>query len=255
VANVIQEIEKRVERKERMLITTLTKRMAEDLSAYIQEEGFNCHYLHGEVDTVDRVEILNDLRRGDVDVVVGINLLREGLDLPEVAVVAILDADQEGIFRSEQSLIQMMGRAARNVNAEAILYADKVTESMRKAIDETNRRRRIQTVYNEKHGVTPETIQKVIRGGIVEEISANKIAREAVGEDEATYVTGEQIREMEAEMLEAADSLDFERAAELRDKLIELKKLRGEEVDDRPHGSTDRRRRRKRRGRKRMYWT
>ena len=254
VADVVKEIEKRVARKERVLVTTLTKRMSEDLSEYIQEEGFNCHYLHGEVDTVDRVEILNDLRRGDVDVVVGINLLREGLDLPEVSLVAILDADQEGIFRSTESLIQMMGRAARNVNAEAILYADRVTQSMQRAISETDRRRRIQMAYNKRHHITPETVQKEIRAGIVAEIEASRVAREAVGEDEATYVTQEQIREIEAEMLQAADSLDFERAAELRDKVIELKKLRGEDVDEFASRSKGKPRRRRRR-RRTMYWT
>jgi len=256
VNDIVQEIGRRVERQERVLITTLTKRMSEDLSHYLQEEGFKCAYLHGEIDTVDRVEILNDLRRGDVDVIVGINLLREGLDLPEVALVAILDADQEGLFRSEQSLIQMMGRAARNVNAEAILYADQVTGSMKRAIDETNRRRAIQLAYNKKHGIEPETIQKEIRDGIVAEIAANQLAREAVGEEEATYVTKETVRELEGEMLEAADNLDFERAAELRDKIIEFKKQIGElPADEEPETSGRQRgRRRRRKRRKKMPW-
>ena len=252
VQDLVEEIGQRTERGQRVLVTTLTKRMAEDLSEYIQEEGYRCAYLHGEVDTVDRVEILNDLRRGDVDVVVGINLLREGLDLPEVALVAILDADQEGIFRSTQSLIQIMGRAARNVDAEAILYADRVTGSMTRAIDETKRRRAIQLAHNKAHGITPQTIQKDIRAGIAEEISANQIAREAVGEDEATYVTRSAIAELEAEMMAASDQLDFERAAELRDKVIEYKKRLGDTVEDYPAGGKDAQgKRKRRRGRRR----
>ena len=252
VDDLVKEVERRVARHERVLVTTLTKRMSEDLSEYLQEEGFKCAYLHGEVDTVDRVEILNDLRRGNVDVIVGINLLREGLDLPEVSLVAVLDADQEGIFRSARSLIQMMGRAARNVNSEAILYADNVTGSMRQAIDETNRRRAIQMAYNEKHGIQPETIRKEIRDGIVAEIAANQMARDAIGEDEAGYVTRERVNELEAEMLEAADRLDFERAADLRDRIIEIKKHLGELPDDGEKGSGERQKKgRKKRGRRR----
>ena len=256
VDDLVKEVERRVARRERVLVTTLTKRMAEDLSDYLQEEGFKCAYLHGEVDTVDRVEILNELRRGNVDVIVGINLLREGLDLPEVSLVAVLDADQEGIFRSARSLIQMMGRAARNVHAEAILYADNVTGSMQQAIDETRRRRAIQMAYNKKHGIQPETIRKEIRDGIVAEIAANQTAREAVGEDEAGYLTRERINELEAAMLEAADRLDFEQAAELRDRVIEIKKRLGDLPDEgqSASGGGQRKGRKKRSRRRKLPW-
>jgi excinuclease ABC subunit B len=207
---------------ERVLVTTLTKRLAEDLSAYVEQQGFRCQYLHSEVHTLERIEILNNLRSGQFDVLVGVNLLREGLDLPEVSLVAIMDADKEGFLRSETSLIQMIGRTARNVNAEVILYADKMTPSMRRAIDETNRRRELQTRYNAEHGITPETIKKAIRNSLEQEISARKIAREAVKASEESYDREEMIRMLEEEMLEAAEKLDFERAAALRDKIREL---------------------------------
>ena len=182
-----------------------------------------CKWLHCELDAFERVTILRDLREGAFDALVGVNLLREGLDLPEVSLVAILDADKEGFLRSETSLIQTIGRAARNVNAEVILYADKVTESMQRAIDETSRRRELQLEYNAEHGITPETIVKAIRRGIEEEIQAKAEARKAVGRDEVTDVTEEYLNELEAEMLRAAENLEFERAAALRDRVMQLR--------------------------------
>jgi len=222
IEDLVQEVTRRVERKERVLVNTLTKRLAEDVSEYLLEEGFRCRYLHSEIETIERVEILRDLRRGDFDVLVGVNLLREGLDLPEVALVGILDADKEGFLRSATSLIQMIGRAARNVNSEVVLYADKVTDSMRRALDETNRRREIQLAYNREHGITPQTIIKGIRRGIQDEVAAHRIERDMVGESEERYVRREQVREIEQEMYAAAETLDFERAAELRDRLYAL---------------------------------
>ncbi|MDM8007850.1 MAG: excinuclease ABC subunit UvrB [Phycisphaerae bacterium] len=222
VPDLLDRISERVAIGERVLVTTLTKRLAEDLSAYIEQKGFRCKYLHSEIDTLERVEILNDLRRGDFDVLVGVNLLREGLDLPEVSLVAIMDADKEGFLRSETSLVQTIGRTARNVNAEVILYADKTTPSMQRAIDETNRRREIQLKYNEEHQITPETIKKAIRSSLEQEISARKIAREAVHAAEDEYDRTELIAALEQEMLEAAEKLDFERAAVLRDRIRQL---------------------------------
>jgi len=223
VPDLLNRIDERVKVGERVLVTTLTKRLAEDLSAYIEQRGFRGRYLHSEIDTLERVEILNDLRRGDFDVLVGVNLLREGLDLPEVSLVAIMDADKEGFLRSETSLIQTIGRTARNVNAEVILYADKTTPSMQRAIDETKRRREIQLKYNEEHKITPETIKKAIRSTLEQEISARKTAREAVKASEQEYDRGELIAMLEEEMLQAAEQLDFERAAMLRDRIKELK--------------------------------
>ncbi|WP_339735007.1 excinuclease ABC subunit UvrB [uncultured Gimesia sp.] len=222
------EILKRVAVNERVLVTTLTKRLAEDLSAYFQEEGIRCAWLHSELDAFERVEILRGLREQKYDVVVGINLLREGLDLPEVSLVAILDADKEGFLRSETSLIQTIGRSARHVNAEVILYADRMTNSMQNAIDETERRRAIQEEYNRKHNITPESIKKAIKRGIEEENEASQFVREAVGfSDESEYITQEFLGELEKEMLEAAEKLEFERAALLRDRIDDLKKTGG----------------------------
>jgi excinuclease ABC subunit B len=223
VPHLLGQIRERAARGERVLVTALTKRLAEDLSAYIQEAGIRGRYLHSEIQTLERVEILNDLRKGEFDVLVGINLLREGLDLPEVSMVAILDADKAGFLRSETSLIQTIGRAARNVNARVILYADSITPAMRTAIDETARRRTLQTKFNADHGITPVTIEKAIRTGIEGEMKARRTAREAIRESESQFDQTELIRLLEEEMLEAARSLEFERAAQLRDKLNEIK--------------------------------
>ncbi len=226
VPHLLEAARQRAESNERVLVTTLTKRMAEDLSAYMTKEGLRCRYLHSEIDTLERIEILRDLRNGEFDVLVGVNLLREGLDLPEVSAVAILDADKEGFLRSETSLIQVIGRTARNVNATVFLYGDKVTRSMQNAIDETNRRRKIQMEYNKKHGITPETIVKTIRNSLTEQMRARKTAQKAAnfaGEEE--FDRAEETARIEKQMLEAAEELDFERAAALRDQLHELQAL------------------------------
>ncbi|HEY2253227.1 MAG TPA: excinuclease ABC subunit UvrB, partial [Planctomycetaceae bacterium] len=233
VQHLIEQIRGRAAVGERVLVTTLTKRLAEDLSNYLQEEGIRCAWLHSELDAFERVEILRKLRENAFDCVVGVNLLREGLDLPEVSLVAILDADKEGFLRSETSLIQTIGRTARNVNAEVFLYADMITESMKRAIDETQRRRQLQQAYNEKHGITPATIKKAIKKGIEEEIQARRTAQKAAGIDnEAEFVTQEFINELEAEMLAAAEGQDYERAAELRDRVIQLKKQLGKTLTE-----------------------
>jgi excinuclease ABC subunit B len=223
VPDLIEEIKKRAARKERVLVTTLTKRLAEDLSNYFREAGLRGKWLHSELDAIERVQVLRELREGAFDVLVGVNLLREGLDLPEVSLVAILDADKEGFLRSETSLIQTIGRAARNVNAEVILYADRVTESMQRAIDETRRRRDLQLKYNAEHGITPETVRTAISMGIEEEIAARKMAAEAVGQKADDFVTEEQMEEMQREMLKAADERRYEDAAKLRDMIAKLK--------------------------------
>jgi len=223
VPHLLAAIKERVEAGERVLVTTLTKRLAEDLSAYIQEAGFRGRYLHSEIQTLERIEILKDLRQGDFDVLVGVNLLREGLDLPEVSMVAILDADKAGFLRSETSIIQMIGRAARNVNAKVILYADTVTPAMRKSIDETARRRELQLKYNADHGITPQTVQKAIRNSLESEVKARKAAQEAIHANEQEMDQTELIKLLEEEMLEAARNLEFERAAQLRDKVNEIK--------------------------------
>jgi excinuclease ABC subunit B len=223
VPHLLDEIKQRTAAGQRVLVTTLTKRLAEDLSAYIQEAGIRGRYLHSEIQTIERVEILNDLRKGEFDVLVGINLLREGLDLPEVSLVAILDADKAGFLRSETSLIQTIGRAARNVNAKVILYADTITPAMKKAMDETGRRRELQMKFNADNGITPKTVERAIRSGIESEIKARKTVAAAVRENEEALDQGEIVRLLEEEMLEAARGLEFERAAQLRDKINEIK--------------------------------
>ncbi|MDP1799486.1 MAG: helicase-related protein, partial [Planctomycetaceae bacterium] len=231
VPHLIEQIRIRADRGERVLVTTLTKRLAEDLTTYLREEAVRCAWLHSELDAFERVEILRELRENKYDVVVGVNLLREGLDLPEVSLVAILDADKEGFLRSETSLIQTIGRSARNVNAEVVLYADSVTESMQRAIDETERRRKLQQAYNEKHGITPETIKKAIRRGIEEEVEARRIVAQVSGaQSETQFVTQEYLQALEQEMLTAAESLEFERAAQLRDRILQLKNQIGQMV-------------------------
>ena len=229
VEHLVEEARRRAEHHERVLVTTLTKRLAEELSTYFREQGLRCHYLHSEIDTIERVEILRDLRLGKFDILVGVNLLREGLDLPEVSLVAILDADKEGFLRSETALIQTIGRTARNVNAEVILYADTVTNSMRRAIQETDRRRQRQLAYNQAHGITPETIRKEVRAGIEAEVSRRQYAREAVRLDETSYASAEYVRELEEEMHQAARRLDFEEAARLRDLILKLAPAKREE--------------------------
>jgi excinuclease ABC subunit B len=223
VPDLIEEIKKRAAKKERTLVTTLTKRLAEDLSGYFREAGLRCKWLHSELDAIERVQVLRELREGAFDVLVGVNLLREGLDLPEVSLVAILDADKEGFLRSGTSLIQTIGRAARNVNAEVILYADRVTDSMQRAMEETQRRRELQLRYNAEHNITPETVKTAISMGIEDEIAAHKFAQEAAGQKTDDYVTQEYLEELHAEMLKAAANLEFERAAQLRDRIAELK--------------------------------
>ncbi|MCX7598545.1 MAG: excinuclease ABC subunit UvrB [Armatimonadetes bacterium] len=229
VDDLVAEIRQTVAQGHRVLVTTLTKRMAEDLIEYLAELGFRVHYLHSDIETIERSELLRDLRLGEFDVLVGINLLREGLDLPEVALVAILDADQEGFLRSTTSLIQIMGRASRNIEGRVILYADEITASMREAIDETERRRRKQIEHNRRHGITPQTIRKAVRDVIRAEEERQRTALRRVAPQLAEKAPPDQlfevIRELEREMKEAAEALEFERAAELRDEIEELKQL------------------------------
>jgi excinuclease ABC subunit B len=230
VDDVLQEIRLRVDKNERVLITTLTKRMAEQLTDYLSDNGVKVRYLHSDIDTVERVEILRDLRLGSFDVLVGINLLREGLDIPEVSLVAILDADKEGFLRAERSLIQTIGRAARNLNGKAILYADRMTDSMKKAIGETERRRARQIAYNETHGITPRSIVKQVRDlidGVYSEKSGKEAAKRelerAKVEDMSEKDVAREIKRLEKLMLEHARNLEFEKAARVRDQLAELR--------------------------------
>ncbi|MCY2944894.1 MAG: excinuclease ABC subunit UvrB [Planctomycetota bacterium] len=222
VADLIGEIRLRTEKKERVLCTTLTKRLAEDLTTYFIEAGLRCKWLHSALNAIERVKVLRELREGGFDVLIGINLLREGLDLPEVSLVAILDADKEGFLRSTTSLIQTIGRAARNVNSAVILYADKMTDSMARAIDETKRRREIQIAYNQEHGITPTTIKAAIRHGIEAEIASQNLVQEVAGLPSEMVEVQQTAEELHQEMLEAAANLEFEKAASLRDQIARL---------------------------------
>jgi excinuclease ABC subunit B len=224
VDDLLGEIRKRAEKRERVLVTTLTKKMAEDLTDYYADLGVRARYLHSDIDTLERVEIIRDLRLGNFDVLIGVNLLREGLDLPEVSLVAILDADKEGFLRSERSLIQTSGRAARNVNGEVFLYADSITGSMKKALDETNRRRKIQEGYNKKMNITPETVKSSIKDILSSIYEADYWTVPGIAEEKAEYGYDEGLlKKLEAEMREAAKKLEFERAAMIRDKIKEIK--------------------------------
>ncbi len=235
IEDVLKEIQKCVEKNERVLITTLTKKMSEDLSDYLQEAGIKVSYLHSEIKTIERVEIIRDLRRGLYDVLVGVNLLREGLDLPEVSLVAILDADKEGFLRNARSLVQTIGRAARNVNGRAILYGDKVTPSMQIAIDETNRRRQIQLEYNQKHNITPQTVRKEIVD-LIERNYVGKQEEEVLSEIEreisipAKASRKEKKELLHKAMLEAAKNLEFEKAALLRDRLLQVEQIKNKNL-------------------------
>lgn len=240
VDDVLMEINQRVKKNERILITTLTKRMSEDLTEFLSDHGVKVRYLHSDIDTVERVEIIRDLRLGVFDVLVGINLLREGLDIPEVSLVAILDADKEGFLRSERSLIQTIGRAARNAEGKAILYADKITKAMQKALDETHRRRQVQQAYNERHGITPQTIRKEIQDIMydardnapkeqyIEEYRGKLIINDDAIEADLNLHNPKElsrhINQLEREMLDHAQNLEFEEAATLRDEIERLKR-------------------------------
>ncbi|HPC77517.1 MAG TPA: helicase-related protein, partial [bacterium] len=227
IDDLIGEIKKTIDAGGRVLVTTLTKRMAEDLSQFLKELNIKVTYIHSEIDAIERTKIIKGLRSGKYDVVVGINLLREGLDLPEVTLVAILDADKEGFLRSERSLIQVMGRAARNINGRVIMYADFVTSSMRGAIEETNRRRMVQLEYNKLHNITPTSIKKEVRDMLdvaeeeesydVEELSKKEMAK--------------KLKDLEKEMRRAAENLEFERAANIRDEIIRLREILGQPVN------------------------
>ncbi|MEW6108424.1 MAG: excinuclease ABC subunit UvrB [Nitrospirota bacterium] len=224
VDDLLSEIKKRIDKGERVLVTTLTKKMAEDLTDYYIQLGIRARYLHSDIDTLERIEIIRDLRLGKFDVLIGVNLLREGLDLPEVSLVAILDADKEGFLRSERSLIQTTGRAARNVNGEVIFYADVITGSLKKALDETNRRRFIQEEYNRKMNITPETIKSSIKDIVSSIYESDYWTVPCAAEEEAEYSLDEKtLKRLEGEMKEAAGKLEFERAANIRDKIRELK--------------------------------
>jgi len=227
VDDLLNEVRKRAEAKERVLVTTLTKRMAEDLTEHYKELNVKVAYLHSDIDTLERVDIIRDLRMGKYDVLIGINLLREGLDIPEVSLVAILDADKEGFLRSTRSLIQTMGRAARHVHGEVILYAERITDSMRNAINETNRRRTVQEAYNRMHGITPQSIRKNIQSALRTVYEQDYFSVPIAAEEAGTYVPTVDIprliSSLEKQMRAAAKELDFETAAELRDKIRSLR--------------------------------
>ena len=226
IDDLISAVNKETAKKNKVLITTLTKRMAEDLTQYMKDVGIRVRYLHSDIDTLERAEIIRDMRLDVFDVLVGINLLREGLDIPEITLVAILDADKEGFLRSETSLIQTIGRAARNSNGHVIMYADVMTDSMRNAIEETNRRREIQEAYNEEHGITPTTIKKAVRDliAVSKAVAETEVKLKKDPESMSKKELKDLISQLEKQMRQAAADLDFEQAAELRDKMIELKK-------------------------------
>ncbi len=246
IEDLVGEISKRTARGERVLVTALTKRMSEDLADYLMELGIRVHYLHSEVETIERVEILRDLRLGVYDVIVGVNLLREGLDLPEVSLVAILDADKEGFLRTDSALIQTIGRAARHINGQAILYADQVSKAMNKAIDETNRRRAIQVAHNETHGIVPASVVKAVRD-LTDELRSGREAKAAVAESRVDYHAGKipveeltlLISEMESQMHQAAAALEFEKAALIRDQIFDLKRQLKDTQEDLPEWKKD----------------
>ncbi|MEM7629405.1 MAG: excinuclease ABC subunit UvrB [Planctomycetota bacterium] len=225
VVDLLEACQERIQRGDRVLITALTKRLCEDLTDYLHKQGLSVRYLHSEIDTLERIEILTDLRAGEFDVLVGVNLLREGLDLPEVSLVCILDADKEGYLRSATSLIQTIGRAARNADSRVILYADSMTDSMRRAIEETDRRRAKQEAYNAEQGIIPQTINKAIRRGIESELKSRRTARDAADSNEPAIEASELASVLEGEMLEAAENLNFEKAAGLRDQLNRVREL------------------------------
>ena len=227
IDDLIAEVNKEIKQKHKILITTLTKRMAEDLTDYMREVGIRVKYLHSDIDTLERTEIVRDMRLDVFDVLVGINLLREGLDIPEITLVAILDADKEGFLRSETSLIQTIGRAARNSEGRVLMYADTITDSMHRALQETERRRSIQMAYNEEHGITPQTIKKAVRDliSISKKVTAEELQMEKDPESMSEKELKKTIKDLEKKMKKAAAELNFEVAAEVRDKLIELKKM------------------------------
>jgi excinuclease ABC subunit B len=228
IDDLLHEIRQRVERGERVLVTTLTKRMAEDLAEYYSEVGVKCRYMHSEIETLERVKILRDLRKGEFDVLIGINLLREGLDLPEVSLVAVLDADKEGFLRSSGSLIQTIGRCARNINGRAVLYADRMTDSMTKAMNETDRRRAIQEAYNAANGITPQSIVRPLEMSLARIIEADYADLASTETDSIPEFTSQEeldafIAKLETEMRETAKKFEFEKAAKLRDRIKELR--------------------------------
>jgi len=228
IDDLIEESRKRADRKERVLVTTLTKRTAEELTDYLREIGINVRYLHSEIDAIERVEILRALRKGEFDVLIGINLLREGLDLPEVSLVAILDADKEGYLRSVTSLIQTAGRAARHLNGEVILYADVKTQSIQKFLAISGYRRQRQLAYNQEHGITPRSVVRAIEESLSSDATMKQQAAAVLNEAAANFDVTETIRELEEEMLAAANNLEFEKAALLRDQIKELKRQCGQ---------------------------
>jgi len=249
IDKTIELCRERVEKSERVLVTTLTKRTAEDLSDYLRDVGLKVRYLHSDIDTIERVEILRSLRAGEFDILVGINLLREGLDLPEVSLVCILDADKEGYLRSQTSLIQTAGRAARHVHGEVVLFADTVTRSMQALMDVSDYRRGRQMAYNEEHGITPKSVIRAVQESLHVILKAREVEQSIVREDGASFDLGEMIRELEAEMSRAAAALEYEKAALLRDQIQELKAGTGlEKIEPRPRKAVTYRGAGKRRG-------